>query len=125
MVRTYGALAILDMRGDDFSRVNKKAIVNSMKYYQNPESGCFQCLPYEIGQVEEDTRFIYTSCCVCTLLNDWSGFDKEKAIQYMIKCQSYSGGFGWTVSSEAHSALTYCVVASLKMMKAFDRIQSG
>ena len=77
MANTYCALAILKICGDDFSRLNKKAIANAIKYYQNPESGCFQCLPCEIGYSEEDTRFIYCACCVCTLLDDLSGFDKE------------------------------------------------
>eukprot|EP00826_Nyctotherus_ovalis_P002642 TRINITY_DN10532_c0_g1_i3.p1 TRINITY_DN10532_c0_g1~~TRINITY_DN10532_c0_g1_i3.p1 ORF type:complete len:212 (+),score=54.26 TRINITY_DN10532_c0_g1_i3:113-748(+) len=78
IANTYCALAILKVCGDDFSRVNKKAILNALKYYQDPESGCFQCLPCEIGYSEEDTRFIYCACCICTILNDWSLFDKEK-----------------------------------------------
>jgi len=122
IANTYCALAVLKICGDDLSRVNKKEIAESLRYYQNPETGCFQCIPCEIGNTEEDVRFIYCACNICTLLNDWSGFDKEKAIEYITKCQTYTGGFGWTPTAEAHSGLTFTIIASLAMMNALDRI---
>ena len=123
LANTYCALAILKICGDDFSRVNKKEIAASLKFFQNPKTGCFQCLPCEIGKSEEDVRFLYCACCISTMLEDWSGVDKEKAIEYLLNCQDYAGGFGWATGTESHSGLTYCVVVSLKMMNAVDRIR--
>ena len=33
---------------------------------------------------ENDMRFVYCAACVCYILNDWSGMDKEKAERFII-----------------------------------------
>ncbi|KAJ6900392.1 hypothetical protein NC652_026496 [Populus alba x Populus x berolinensis] len=36
------------------------------------------------------------------MLEDWSGMDREKTKEYILKCQSYDGGFGMIPGSESH-----------------------
>jgi len=115
LAATYAALCILIICEDDLSRVNKN-LAKSLHDYQNPETGCFQALPRFFGPAEEDVRFIFGALCIANILNDWSGIDQEKLETYLLKCQNYSGGFGWSNFSEAHSGLTFCVIASLKML---------
>jgi prenyltransferase beta subunit len=35
---------------------------------------------------ENDVRFLYSACCICYILNDWSGMDKEKAFGFIMNC---------------------------------------
>eukprot|EP00830_Metopus_es_P014650 TRINITY_DN396_c0_g1_i1.p1 TRINITY_DN396_c0_g1~~TRINITY_DN396_c0_g1_i1.p1 ORF type:complete len:403 (+),score=55.73 TRINITY_DN396_c0_g1_i1:95-1210(+) len=123
IANTYCALSILKMCGDDFSKVNKKEIISSLQCYQNKLTGCFQCLPNGQGNSEADVRFIYCACCISSMLNDFSGIDIDKAVNSIIKCQHYNGGFGWVEGAEAHSGLTFCSVAALKMMDALHKIE--
>eukprot|EP01112_Ceratiomyxa_fruticulosa_P023448 TRINITY_DN895_c0_g2_i1.p1 TRINITY_DN895_c0_g2~~TRINITY_DN895_c0_g2_i1.p1 ORF type:complete len:360 (-),score=53.02 TRINITY_DN895_c0_g2_i1:27-1106(-) len=113
---TYTALLNLRILGDDFSRVNKKAIVNALKYLQQKD-GSF--LPI-IGGAESDVRFIYTACAISFMLNDWSGIDQDKAVQYIIASQGYDGGIAQGPFQETHGGSSYCGIASLYLMGKLD-----
>ena len=40
-----------------------------------------------IEGAEKDMRFVYCACCVSHMLNDWSGIDKDRAVQYIRNSQ--------------------------------------
>ncbi|KAH8497098.1 hypothetical protein H0E87_019703 [Populus deltoides] len=62
---------------------------------------------------------------ICYMLEDWSRMDREKTKEYILKCQSYDGGFGMIPGSESHGGGTYCEVASLHLMRFIeDDVQS-
>ncbi|KAL3226323.1 hypothetical protein MRX96_004422 [Rhipicephalus microplus] len=86
---TYTALATLIILGDDLSRVDRQAIMQGLKALQQ-ESG--------------------------SLLHDWSGFDKEKAVSFIQACYGYDGGISPYPGTESHGGSTYCAVASLVLM---------
>ena len=46
-------------------------------------------------------RFLYCAACICTILDDWSGMDTERAAQYVIQSISYEGGVGQGPGLEA------------------------
>lgn len=52
---TYSALCVLKMLGDDFGRLDKAAIINSLKFFQLP-NGSFRCLG---RSSEDDMRFVF------------------------------------------------------------------
>lgn len=79
LASTYTGLATLLILGDDLSRVDKKSIIEGIKACQT-ENGSFICA---IG-CENDMRFIYCACCISYILNDWSGVDKQRAIDYIL-----------------------------------------
>ncbi|MQM04691.1 hypothetical protein Taro_037496 [Colocasia esculenta] len=116
LASTYCALAILKIIRYDFSSLSSELISLSMKNLQQSD-GSF--MPIHIG-AETDLRFVYCAAAVCSMLNDWRGLDKEKAKEYIVKCQSYDGGFGLVPGSESHGSgtggATYCAVAALKLM---------
>lgn len=112
LASTYSALAILRTAGYNLSLLKSKTILKSMKNLQQ-QDGSF--MPIHSG-AETDLRFVYCAAAICSLLDDWSGMDKEKAKQYIISCQSYDGGFGLIPGSESHGGATYCAVASLRLM---------
>jgi geranylgeranyl transferase type-1 subunit beta len=80
---TYTALASLLILGDDLSRVHHSAIIEGLKSLQLPD-GSFQPMAYGC---ESDVRFIYCACCISYMLNDWSGIDQDKAVEYIRMSQ--------------------------------------
>ncbi|KAL8247693.1 hypothetical protein R6Q59_008909 [Mikania micrantha] len=112
LASTYCALAILKTVGYDLSLVDSNSISKSMKHLQQSD-GSF--MPIHTG-AETDLRFVYCAAVISSLLDNWSGIDKEKAKNYILSCQSYDGGFGLIPGQESHGGATYCAVASLRLM---------
>ncbi|KAK1409476.1 hypothetical protein QVD17_36002 [Tagetes erecta] len=112
LASTYCALAILKIVGYDFSLIDSSSISKSMKHLQQSD-GSF--MPIHTG-AETDLRFVYCAAVISSLLDNWSGIDKEKAKNYILSCQSYDGGFGLIPGQESHGGATYCAVASLRLM---------
>ncbi len=121
----YCGLCILKVCGDQgLSQADRSSFANLLRSYQSPDTaGCFRALPASVMEAEADLRFVYCACCISTLVGDWSGVDRERTIDYILSCQSYEGGFGMGQWTEAHSGLTYCAVASLKLLGALDRMR--
>lgn len=113
---TYVALANLLILGDDLSRVDKKAVIESLKDLQL-EDGSF--CPTPEGS-ENDMRFIFCASCISYILNDWSGVDVEHAVHYIKDSLSYEHGFGQGPFDEAHGGSTYCALASLVLMNRLE-----
>ncbi|RHY25617.1 hypothetical protein DYB32_009741, partial [Aphanomyces invadans] len=126
---TYAALAILKTLGDNLARVNKAAIVQSLKSLQNPVTGGF--MASSLG-TEEDMRFVYCACAISHMLGDWSGVDRDGVVRFVSACavsrsvcdsttthdalihgQTYEGGLGSYPGLEAQGGVTYCGIASL------------
>ncbi|KAJ5077002.1 geranylgeranyl transferase type-1 subunit beta [Anaeramoeba ignava] len=117
---TYVAIAILTILGDDYSRLNKNAILTALKSLQL-DDGSFLAIN---GIYESDMRYLYCACCISKMLNDWSGVNIEKATKYILSAQSYENGFGLLPGRESHGGSTYCALASLSMMGTLNQISS-
>jgi len=115
---TYTALAVLRMLGDDFSRVNRRGIVEGLKHLQR-ENGCYQATCF--GS-ETDIRFTFCACAISAFLNDWSGVDKELAYQYIIASRYYDYCFSHGPGFESHGGSSYCAIAALDLMGMLDRL---
>ncbi|ORX88579.1 geranylgeranyl transferase type-1 subunit beta-like protein [Basidiobolus meristosporus CBS 931.73] len=116
LAMTYTALLLLLALGDDLSRVNRKAIIESMPYLQR-EDGSF-CPCYESR--ESDMRFLYCASVVSYILNDWTGIDIPKALSFIKSSQAYDYGIGQGPSQESHGGSTYCAVAVLDLLEKLD-----
>ncbi|KAK8961980.1 Protein farnesyltransferase subunit beta [Platanthera guangdongensis] len=112
LASTYCALAILKLVGYSFSNVNIDPILVSMRVLQMP-NGSF--IPTHNG-AEADLRFVFCAAAICFMLNNWTGMDKLCAREYILKCQSYDGGFSLVPGAESHGGATYCAVAALYLM---------
>lgn len=123
LANTYSALCLLVQSGDlTLSNVNKLRMIENLGRHQRPD-GCMMFLPVES---EGDVRACYCAVataymCRVALKSEtgveapW-GFDRSKLINYIVKCRTIQGGFGFDGNPEAHSGLTYCAVAALKML---------
>ncbi|KAI8914412.1 protein geranylgeranyltransferase-like protein type I beta subunit [Gorgonomyces haynaldii] len=115
---TYTALCILLILGDDLSRVNKPAILESLKMLQQ-DSGSFSA---SVLSHETDARFLFCACAIGYLLNDFL-FDTEKAFQFASRIQNFDGAFGQQPEQESHGGSTYCAVAALYLLGKLDQVQ--
>jgi geranylgeranyl transferase type-1 subunit beta len=118
LASTYSALCILHLMGDDFSRVNKKAIIRSIQQQITPTGS----VRSHNGSSENDVRFVYCLCSICYLLNDWEGVDKELLTSFILSCQTYESGFSIYPGFEAHGGGTYCALSSLFLMGRLDQV---
>lgn len=114
----YCALCLLLVLGDDFSRIDKKAVLGHMRSLQQPD-GSFSPVA---GGSESDMRFVYAAAAVCYMLDDWSGMNVDQATDFIRRSQRYDGGFGQGHEKESHGGSTYCAVAALYLMNRLDRI---
>lgn len=70
----------------------------------------------DMTESESDLRFLYCACCISYLLNDYSGIDIDKAVNYIKKCQSPQKVFGLRPGLEPHGGATFCAIASLSLL---------
>ncbi|PVD19709.1 hypothetical protein C0Q70_20200 [Pomacea canaliculata] len=118
---TYTALASLLILGDNLARVNKEAVLAGLRALQQKD-GSFSCVP---EGSETDMRFVYCAACISYILNDWSGVDTTKAVDYITKSISYEGAIGQGPGTEAHGGPTFCAVASLFLMNKLSSTLSA
>lgn len=136
MLSTFTALQIL-------------YIFNELKYDERVEDyilGLFNTEGFFSGDVfgEEDTRF---SCCgilafkLLALAKDselsgadlskeipesyissieQKGFCRNKAIEYILRCYNFDGGFGSSPGCESHTAQIFCCLGALRSLGALD-----
>uniref|UniRef100_A0A7S3G451 Prenyltransferase alpha-alpha toroid domain-containing protein n=1 Tax=Palpitomonas bilix TaxID=652834 RepID=A0A7S3G451_9EUKA len=95
---TYCALCILIIAGDDLTRLDRKAVAKGLVQLK-AEDGSYHCVP---GDCEHDLRFLYCACCISEMIGCWDGLDCDKAIAYIVSCQTYEGGFGLVPGGESH-----------------------
>jgi len=114
---TYTALGILAMCGDDFSKVDKAAIIKGIKSLQQ-EDGSF-C---PVAGSENDMRFIFCAAAISYMLNDFSGINIEKAFQYIVNCQAYDSGIAQCPGQESHGGSTYCALSALKLFGKLEQL---
>lgn len=81
LAMTYTSLVTLLILGDDLSRVDKKSIIDGVRACQNPD-GSFMAM---VTGCESDMRFLYCASCVSAILDDWSGVDIPRAIDYILR----------------------------------------
>lgn len=127
LTATYFCLALRNMASPDGAspshiEVNSANITKFLGSCQK-QSGSFSATP---RSSECSMRHTYSAFAVTKLLEtSWDfegGGNKELAINYILSCQNYDGGFGDKPGDESHAGLTFCAVASLKLANALHRI---
>ncbi|XP_059403751.1 geranylgeranyl transferase type-1 subunit beta-like [Carassius carassius] len=117
---TYTGLACLLILGDDLRRVCREAVMSGLRALQL-DDGSFYSVP---EGSENDMRFVYCAACICFMLDDWSGMDRQRAIDYIWRSSSYDSGIGQGAGLESHGGSTFCAVASLCMMGKLQEVFS-
>lgn len=144
LAMTYVALCTLAALGDDLSRVNKAAILQTLHSLQK-DDGSFVAIssnycnddPESARQAAAekedddcDLRFMYTAIVIWYLLADRDGAEShqviniESATSYILSCISYDGALGLTPGREGHGGSTFCGIASLYLMGVLDEVMA-
>ncbi|PFH54021.1 hypothetical protein AMATHDRAFT_53784 [Amanita thiersii Skay4041] len=125
LIMTYTALLSLAVLRDDFSKLDRKGLINFLRSCQK-EDGSFSTIP---NGGETDLRTLYCAFVISMMLDDWSGIDIPRAISFIKKCRTHEGGYGQFPLCEAHGGTTYIAVASLYLvpneLKAIPEIMSA
>ncbi|KAI9485896.1 MAG: geranylgeranyl transferase type-1 subunit beta-like protein [Benjaminiella poitrasii] len=117
IANTYTALLNLLLLGDDLSRVNRTAIVKTLRLLQQEDGS----IAPTFGSLERDVRFIYCACSISFILNDWTGIDIDKTVEHIKRLQSYEHAIAQCPEQEAHGGSTFCGVAALALMDKLDK----
>ncbi|CAE6402150.1 unnamed protein product [Rhizoctonia solani] len=116
LIMTYAAILSLAILRDDFSKLDKPALLQLVASRQNAD-GSFSAVPHDtVG----DLRVLYTAFVICYLLDDWTCIDVPGALSFINRCRSYEGGYGQSLDQEAHGGTTYCALASLSLCPFVD-----
>ncbi|THV51596.1 hypothetical protein BGAL_0105g00100 [Botrytis galanthina] len=83
---------------------------------QNKDTGTFA--GDEWG--EEDTRFLYAAFNALSLLNSLHLVDVKKAVDYIISCANFDGGYGVSPGAESHSGQIFACLGALSIAKRLD-----
>ncbi|VDK32177.1 unnamed protein product [Taenia asiatica] len=112
----YSALVSLLVLGDDLERVNRQAIIDGIKALRsangNLVNGSLFC-------PEFDARFIFSAVASAYILDMLEQLDLDTFEKFLVNS---IGAFGSLPKLEAHAGLTYCALASLKLMNRLDKV---
>lgn len=110
---TYGAVNALCTLGTEraFQVVDRERLVRWMDSLRLPD-GSF--IMHRDGEV--DIRGVYCALSVARILNIYSPELFKKTTEWVLRCQTYEGGFGGAPGMEAHGGYSFCGFAALIFM---------
>ena len=114
------ALVLCDNIDNCWDKIDTKGIYEWFLSLKQPDGGFSTCLP----SGENDTRAVYCVLAVASLLGILTEELTAGVTEYLVRCQTYEGGFGGSPfgDDEAHGGYTYCAVASLAILGQLDKI---
>ncbi|KAI5949807.1 BET2 [Candida theae] len=114
ILSTLSALQILKIYDSGLSMLTKdqkQQLVKFIKGLQLP-NGSFQ--GDRFGEV--DTRFTYTAVSALSLLDELTVDVVDPAVDFIMRCLNFDGGFGLVPGSESHAAQAFVCVGALAIM---------
>ncbi|KAF4632653.1 hypothetical protein G7Y89_g5476 [Cudoniella acicularis] len=126
LLYTCSAVQILAMVDalDDLEKLGKGegggklAVGKYIASLQNRETGTFA--GDEWG--EKDTRFLYTAFNSLSLLHLMELVDMQKAVDYIVSCANFDGGYGVSPDAESHSGQIFACVGALSIAGRIDLV---
>lgn len=107
---TLSALQLLALN-NALDRVDKDAIVAFIAGLQVPDTGAFTGDKW--GEI--DTRFSYCCLNALALLGRLDAVNVPKAVEFIVACKNFDGGFGCVPGAESHAGQVFCCVAALSI----------
>lgn len=104
--------------GGDGKESGALAVGRYLARLQNSHTGTFA--GDEWG--EEDTRFLYAGVLALSLLKALHLVDVDKAVDYIISCCNFDGGYGASPGAESHAMQILVCVAALSILGRLDAI---
>ncbi|TAQ87303.1 hypothetical protein B7494_g4386 [Chlorociboria aeruginascens] len=105
----------LDKRGKEGGR---GIVAKFLADLQNRETGTFA--GDEWG--EEDTRFLYAALNALDLLKSLHLVDVNRAVEYIVSCANFDGGYGVSPGAESHSGQIFACLGALSIAGRIDTV---
>lgn len=114
---TYAAVNTLCIIGTEeaFQTINRKTLLQFL-YSLRVGDGSF----YMHSGGEIDMRSVYCAISVAKLTNIFSDDLFKGSAEWIVRCQTYEGGFSGTPGMEAHGGYTFCGFAGLHLLNSPD-----
>ncbi|XP_039263372.2 geranylgeranyl transferase type-2 subunit beta-like [Styela clava] len=109
-----------------YDRLDVIDVEKTVEYIENlqNENGSFAGDKW--GEI--DTRFSFCAIASLALLSKLkegdSKVDLEKAVDFIISCMNFDGGFGCRPGSESHSGQIYCCLGALSILGQLHRVDA-
>ncbi|TVY27393.1 Geranylgeranyl transferase type-2 subunit beta [Lachnellula hyalina] len=113
VLATVDALDVLEERGKSGGKLGVGKYIAAL---QNRGTGTFA--GDEWG--EEDTRFLYDALNALSLLHLLDLVDVNKAVDYIISCANFDGGYGVSPGAESHSGQIFTCLGALSIAGRLD-----
>jgi geranylgeranyl transferase type-2 subunit beta len=121
LLSTLSAIQILAIYEVDMDTIPHRAdIVLYIKGLQLPD-GSFQGDSF--GEV--DTRFVYSAINALSILGELEEHIVAPAVDFVMQCENFDGGFGMVPGAESHAAQVFVCVAALAICDSLHRISSA
>lgn len=114
---TYAAICTLCIIGTEeaYSVINRENLYAFLKSLRLP-NGSFRMNKYG----ESDVRAVYCAAVVSRLTNIYTDVLFDTSAQWVIRCQTYEGGFGGLPGVEAHGGYTFCGFSTLILLNSIN-----
>lgn len=73
---------------------------------------------------EVDTRFVYTALSTLSILGRLTKKVVDPAVEYILKCYNFDGGFGLRPGAESHAAQVFTAVGALAIVNRLDALSN-
>jgi len=112
---TYAAVCALCIIGTEeaFMVINRESLYTFLVSLRLP-NGSFRMHKYG----ESDVRAVYCAAVVSRLTNIYTDILFDMSAQWVIRCQTYEGGFGGLPGVEAHGGYTFCGFSALILLNS-------
>ncbi|XP_074599533.1 farnesyl transferase beta subunit [Brevipalpus obovatus] len=112
LATTYAGInALVSLRSLDALKSIDRPKLYQYLMRMKQEDGSF--ILHEDG--EKDVRGVYCAAAVAYITGINTPELFENSAQWLIKCQTYEGGFGATPGNEAHGGYSFCALAALTL----------
>jgi len=110
---TYAAVNSLVIIGTEeaFSVVDRERMVRWLDKLRNSDGSFMMHIDGEV-----DIRGVYCALSTARLLNIYSDSLFRNTDQWLLRCQTYEGGFGGVPGMEAHGGYSFCGLAALILL---------
>jgi len=111
---TYAAINALCILGTDqaLGSINREGLASWMNRLRQDDGAFTMHVDGEL-----DIRGVYCALSVARLTNIYSEELFHNTDLWLLRCQSYEGGFGGVPGMEAHGGYSFCGLAALILMK--------
>jgi geranylgeranyl transferase type-2 subunit beta len=118
MLYTLSAVQILLLFGC-IDRIDKEKVARFVSSLQQPDGSFFGD---KWGEV--DTRFSYCALSTLALIGKLEDglINKEKAVEFIIKCKNFDGGFGAVPGAESHAGQIFCCIGALSIANSLHLV---